>query len=147
MEATMSTGLPVFDKTVQETNLWLKGVEMRLGGSRHDAYVALKATLHALRDRLPLEPAFHLADQLPLLLRGMFAERWSSVREPTREHSAEDFLARIEAQLPPGVGFDADAAARAVFQTLRDHVDLGEVDKILAHLPKPIRQLWREEYV
>ena len=55
------TGLDVFDRTVHTTNRWLQELMNLLdGGSRHDAYVALRATLHALRDRLPVEETAEL---------------------------------------------------------------------------------------
>ena len=67
-----TTGLPVFDTTVQETNLWLKAIMEGLHtDDRHLAYVALRATLHALRDRIGPENAVHLAAQLPMLVRGL----------------------------------------------------------------------------
>ena len=44
----MTTGLDVFDTTVQETNLWLKDVMERIGTyDRHSAYSTLRAVLHA----------------------------------------------------------------------------------------------------
>lgn len=51
--ATASTGLQVFDSTLQKTNLWLKEVMAELGwDDRHAAYLAVRSVLHALRDRL-----------------------------------------------------------------------------------------------
>ncbi len=44
-------GLDVFDKTVQTTNAWLKGIMEVTGPDRRRAYRALAAVLHALRDR------------------------------------------------------------------------------------------------
>ena len=47
------TGLEVFDTTVQKTNRWLKELNEHLGSDdRHRAYLCLRATLHALRDKL-----------------------------------------------------------------------------------------------
>jgi uncharacterized protein (DUF2267 family) len=73
----MTTGLDVFDTTVQETNLWLKELMERLGTyDRHRAYSTLRAVLHALRDRIGPANAVHLgasiadADSWPLL-RGL----------------------------------------------------------------------------
>jgi uncharacterized protein (DUF2267 family) len=49
----MSTGIEAFDHSLQLTNLWLKDLMRRLGTEdRHLAYLALRTTLHALRDRL-----------------------------------------------------------------------------------------------
>ena len=47
-----TTGLEVFDKTVQTTNAWLKEIMEVMGPDRHRAYRILAAVLHALRDRL-----------------------------------------------------------------------------------------------
>ena len=48
-----TTGLQAFDKTLQETNHWLKLMMGELGtDSRSVAFGALRASLHALRDRV-----------------------------------------------------------------------------------------------
>ena len=60
-----TTGLAVFDTTVQKTNVWLKGIMQELGWEdRHKAYMALYTTLHALRDRLTLEETAQFGAQL-----------------------------------------------------------------------------------
>ena len=82
----MSTsGLAVLDHTVQETNIWLKAVAEQLQLDRHDAYIALRAVLHALRDRLPPEVAVHLGAQLPMLVRGLYYEGWHMAGKPTKD--------------------------------------------------------------
>jgi hypothetical protein len=48
-----ATGLDVFDTTVDKTNAWLIDLMEYLRCSRHDAYIALRPTLHAFRDRPP----------------------------------------------------------------------------------------------
>ncbi len=49
----MSTDLDVFDATVQKTNEWLNQIQDSLElPSKDAAYAALRATLHALRDRI-----------------------------------------------------------------------------------------------
>jgi uncharacterized protein (DUF2267 family) len=65
------TGLTPFDSTLQTTNVWLNDVQEQLGwGDDHRrAYHALRAVLHALRDRLPVDHAAALAAQLPMLVR------------------------------------------------------------------------------
>lgn len=69
------TGLEVFDATTQKTNEWLDEIMFELAlEERHTAYAALRGTLHALRDRLPLEETAHLGAQLPMLVRGFYYE-------------------------------------------------------------------------
>ena len=65
------TGLDVFDTTVQKTHIWLNEIMQELGWEdRYKAYLGLRTTLHALRDRLPIEETAQLAAQLPMLIRG-----------------------------------------------------------------------------
>ena len=62
-----TTGLKVFDETLQITNSWLKDLmEMLHTDDRQMAYRWLRAVLHALRDELEPELAVHLAAQLPI---------------------------------------------------------------------------------
>src|SRR6266851_4782007 len=80
-----TTGLEVFDTTVQKTNIWLKDIMQALGWEdRHKAYVALRITLHALRDRLTPEEASQLGAQLPMLIRGLYYEAGHQPGSQTR---------------------------------------------------------------
>jgi uncharacterized protein (DUF2267 family) len=139
-----TTGLPVFDTTVQETNLWLKAIMEGLHtDDRHLAYVALRATLHALRDRLGPENAVHLAAQLPMLVRGLYYEGWRLAASQTKERTQADFLDHVRRELPRGSGIDPNVAARAVFGVMWEKLDLGEVGKVIDLLPAELKELWR----
>ena len=54
-----ATGLDVYDTTVQKTNRWLKEIAQTAGWhekqDKQKAYLALRSTLHALRDCLTVE--------------------------------------------------------------------------------------------
>jgi uncharacterized protein (DUF2267 family) len=76
-----STGLEAFDKTLQITHVWLDEIMAELGPDRQRAYHALRAVLHALRDRWPLNLAAHLGAQLPLLVRGIYYDNWIRSRK------------------------------------------------------------------
>ena len=68
-----TTGLEVFDRTVQKTNSWLHDLMQVLQwADKHKAYLALRATLHALRDRLTVDEVAQLGAQLPMLIRGFY---------------------------------------------------------------------------
>jgi uncharacterized protein (DUF2267 family) len=97
------TGLDVFDSTVHQTNAWLKAIMGRLGTEdRHRAYLALRTTLQALRDRLQPEMAVHLGAQLPMLVRGVYYEDWHMAGTPTRERHKEEFLAHVATAFSQG---------------------------------------------
>jgi uncharacterized protein (DUF2267 family) len=138
------TGLEVFDTTLQKTNRWLKELNEHLGSDdRHRAYVCLRATLHALRDRLTVEEVAQLGAQLPMLVRGFYYEEWDPTGKPEKVHR-EAFLARIEekATTRPDQPIDAERIARAVFSVLESHVSEGAIEDIRRILPGDIDSLW-----
>lgn len=140
----MSTnGLETFDRTIHETNQWLRTVMVELKTSnRHQAYIALRASLHALRDRIGPEQAVHFAAQLPTLLRGIFYEGWRPSETPTRERRLDDFLAYVESLLGPRSGLDPADAVRAGFAAIALSVSSDEVLKLIDLLPRDLKSLW-----
>ena len=138
----MSTsGLAVLDHTVQETNVWLKAVAEQLQLDRHDAYIALRAVLHALRDRLPPEVAVHLGAQLPMLVRGFYYEGWHMAGKPTKDRHVQEFSDHVLKELPPQFPMDALTVGRGVFEALWEKLDPGEFAKLMDHLPASLRTL------
>ena len=138
----MSTShLAVLDHTVQETNIWLKAVAEQLQLDRHDAYIALRAVLHALRDRLPPEVAVHLGAQLPMLMRGFYYEGWHVAGTPTRDRHVEEFADHVLEALPARFPIDPLTVARGVFEILWEKLDPGEFAKLMDHLPVSLRTL------
>ena len=140
----MTTGLDTFDKTVQESNLWLKAVMERLNTyDRHHAYSTMRAVLHALRDRVGPENAAHLGAQLPMLLRGLFYEGWDPTGKPTKERHENAFLAHIARELPRAAGpGEIEQGAVAVLDVLSKHIDRGAAVKLAAILPQDLRRFW-----
>jgi len=140
------TGLDTFDTTIQETNVWLKHLMAGLETEdRREAYHALRATFHVLRDRLPAENAVHFAQQLPMLLRGLFFENWHIAATPTTERHIAEFTERIGAELPPTSGLNTEQAVRASFAAMWERMDAGEVRKTIRTLPSELRELWPHE--
>lgn len=64
-----ATGLEVFDRTIQKTNSWLNDLMQVLRWpDKHKVYLALRATLHALRDRLTVDEVAQFGAQSNRLL-------------------------------------------------------------------------------
>ena len=89
-----ATGLEVFDKTLQTTNIWLNEIMDRIGPDRQVAWKVLSTVLHGLRDRLPVELVAHLGAQLPLLVRGVYYDRFEPARLPSRLPDARGIQGR-----------------------------------------------------
>jgi uncharacterized protein (DUF2267 family) len=139
----MSTGLDTFDRTVQESNLWLKDVMERLEtDDRHHAYSTLRAVLHGLRDRIGAESAAHLGAQLPMLLRGTFYEGWDPTNKPTKERHEDAFLAHIARELPRATEGEVELGTLAVLDVLSKHIDRGAAVKIAGMFPQELRKFW-----
>jgi uncharacterized protein (DUF2267 family) len=138
-----TTGLPEFDATVQKTNEWLKRLIETEGWTRRQAYQALHATLHALRDRLPIDEMAQLSAQLPMLVRGFFFEGWDPSVNPARLRTLDAFLARIDAELASPDAIEPEKAARAVFRLLDEQISEGEMEDVRHVLPSDLRELWR----
>lgn len=139
----MSKGPHSFDSAVQTANAWLKAIDDRLlSEDRAAACEALRAVLHALRDRLPLEAVLGLSAQCPLLVRGVLLEGWRPQDGPSAIRTPVAFCDAVAAQLPPSFAFSGREATEAVFGVLSERLDGGEVRKIVRHLPEPLRVLW-----
>ena len=137
-----ATGLAVFDRTLQETNHWLKLMMRELKTTnRRLAFSALRGALHTLRDRIGPANAVHLGAQLPMLLRGAYYEDWRPADTPTHERHVASFLDHLAANLPETTSFETEAVARAFFAVLEQTLDAGELDKLLHLLPTEIRVL------
>ncbi|MDH6060918.1 DUF2267 domain-containing protein [Chrysosporum bergii ANA360D] len=141
------TGLDIFDTTVQSTIPWVNELCNKLGWeSRHQVFQALRATLHALRDRLTVAEAAHLGAQLPILLRGFYYENWRPGATPTKERTQEAFLQHIRDYFHnTDREVDAERVVRAVFQLLAERITRGEIEDVVNMMPPALRELWPEE--
>jgi uncharacterized protein (DUF2267 family) len=142
------TGLDVFDNTTQKTNEWLRDISQQLGvDNRRLAYLALRGTLHAVRDFLPLDESAQLSAQLPMLVRGLYFEGWNPSRTPEEDRSLDSFLSRVDNALERALwneetDLDAEQASRAVLRVLSERVSDGEIAQVQHVLPEPVRDLW-----
>jgi uncharacterized protein (DUF2267 family) len=139
-----ATGLDVFDKTLQTTNIWLNEIMADHGPDRQVAWHILGAVTRALRDRLPPDLAAHLGAELPLLVRGTYYDRYRPSQTPDKTRSLDEFLAHVGDELKSVRPVNSGDAARSVFRVLSRHVDLGQSAKVRAALPKEIQALWPE---
>ena len=143
-----ATNVDSIQRTLQQTTLWLKGIMLNLEiDNAKLAFEVLRAVLHALRDRIGPENAVHLAAQLPMLIRGVYFEGWKPSATPTRERHLAYFLDHVAEQFPAASSVNIEAATRAVFDVLAEHLDPGEIDKVVRVLPREVRQLWLQDIV
>lgn len=142
-----TTILPIFDKSLQSTAIWLEEIQSEIGPDRAFAWRVLSVVLQNLRDHLPLELSAHFGAQLPLIVRGTFYERFDPTGLPKHADNADQFLASISDSLKDSRGVDPREAAHAVFGVLDRHLSRGQIDKVIRSLPRGIRAMWPEPEV
>jgi uncharacterized protein (DUF2267 family) len=137
------TGFDSFDTAVQKAGIWLKELMMELNAdSKRQAYMALRAVLHTLRDRLTVDEAADLGAQLPLLLRGVYYEEWDPSKTPVKHRHLDDFLNHIRQNYRGSSDVRPDFIAKAVFRVLRRRVTEGEIKDVKSMMPKELLELW-----
>jgi uncharacterized protein (DUF2267 family) len=137
-----ATGLDVFDKTVQTTNVWLNEIMEAIGPDRRVAWKVLSVVLHKIRDRVPVELSAHLGAELPLLVRGVYYDQFEPAKQPTECRNFQEFAAEVSEWLGDTRPVNARDAIHAVFATLSRHVPAGQIRKIQHALPSDIRASW-----
>jgi uncharacterized protein (DUF2267 family) len=138
-----ATGLSTFDETVQLSNEWLNEL-MRAADwdDKYRAYRLLRATLHALRDRLTAHEAVQFGAQLPMLIRGLYYDGWRMRDLPPPERTKGAFLGHIEAAFKQDPNADTEGLVREVFKLLARRISPGEIEDVKHLLPPEIRVLW-----
>ncbi len=128
-----STGLEAFDTTLMKTHELLNDLMHALMvQDKRRAYIALKVTLHAIRDRLPVNEAVQFAGPFTLLLKGVYFEGWIPSQAPERI-SREEFLGRVNNQLIGYIDTQPEDVIRTVLEVLqkRTGYSLDDIKRVL----------------
>ena len=135
------TGVHTIDSSLNKTKEWLKDVQEACGfEEQEDAYVALRAVLMTLRDRLPLGECTDFAAQLPLFLAGVYYHEWKPSGKPLKLRHKDEFIAAVRENIPERM--DAERIARAVFAALEKRITSGEMNDVKSNLPEEIQSLF-----
>ncbi|MDN5203910.1 DUF2267 domain-containing protein [Fulvivirgaceae bacterium BMA10] len=139
-----------FDKYASKGNEILNelGKELGFPGERELTGRILRSVLHALRNRLTFEESLQLLAQLPVALKGIYVEGWSSKHKSKRVRTVREFIEEVQLEdYPTGqYDFSNDASGEKtisiVFSVLQRHISRGEAKDIMAVLPKALKDLW-----
>jgi uncharacterized protein (DUF2267 family) len=139
------TKAAVLDSSIQKTHEWLNEIAGELGfQDEQAAYAALRATLHAVRDRLPVELVAHLGAELPTMIRGIFYDGWHPSATKLRTAHDEDFCDAVRRELHGHSELQhVEQVAGAVLRVLGQHVAPGQIDHVIEALPARARRFWQ----
>ncbi|HEU4729466.1 MAG TPA: DUF2267 domain-containing protein [Kofleriaceae bacterium] len=141
------TGSHVFDSHVATAHQWLDQLcdNLELGAAeRPRALHALRAGLHAIRDRLPASEVVDLGAQLPAVIRGFYYEGFRLSNDPTQIRDRAAMIERVRRELVPDLRLDPVDVLRAVIHLLVEHVTPGEIRDVVSTLPRSIAALWQD---
>ncbi|KAB1941070.1 DUF2267 domain-containing protein [Micromonospora sp. ALFpr18c] len=132
--------ISAFESSLDKTNLILKDIETAYGwpkDRRNQSYAALRTVLHLLRDRLPVDESVEFAQQLPVLVRGIYFDGWNPSDVPIKLNR-DDFLYEVRQGFPYDVDGGPERVTQVVLDTLRQHVTQGEWQDVKDTMPKDL---------
>ena len=133
----------IIERSAETAYVWFHDVADELG-TEDLLYAgrAMRAVLHALRDRLSVPEAAQLASELPTLIRGIYYEGWKPGAQRHLTHDLDAFLKHIATEGRLAGETEASLAVAAVARVLHEHVSEGELRDVLAILPAKLRPLF-----
>ena len=136
----MKGGLPKqFRKSEEATIKWLSMIQDRLGYEDTEAaFVAFRAVLHALRDRLTTEQGVDLVAQMPILIKGVFVDGWKPSKNPVKMRHKNEFLERVQQELRDTM--DPGETVKGVFDVIKVLISEGEIADIKSELPEELQE-------
>jgi len=139
------TGLRSFDQSLVTTKQWLKDLMAELSTDDEElAYHAIRAVLHALRDRMRIDDAVEFGAQLPMLLRGVYYEGWDPSDKPEKIRNLELFYEKVDKELRPR-DVNPQRACIGVFRVLENHMSPGAINDLKSTLPHVLKEIWPVE--
>ncbi|MGC4771716.1 DUF2267 domain-containing protein [Micromonospora sp. DT44] len=135
--------ISAFESSLDKTNLILKDIEDAYGWPkerRNQSYAALRTVLHLLRDRLPVNESVEFAQQLPVLVRGIYFDGWNPSDVPIKLNR-DDFLYEVRQGFPYDAEGGAERVTQVVLDTLRRHVTQGEWQDVKDTMPKDLAMM------
>lgn len=118
---------------------FLRAVMQRSGIDEYGAKSATLAALADLRDALPPKEAHDLASQLP---QGLKETVGAPPAQPKTPHQLQmqALVEHIRSVLPPDERAQASQVTHAIFATLRDAVEPGQMEDILGTIPPELQR-------
>jgi uncharacterized protein (DUF2267 family) len=134
----------IWDRAQSKSSIWISDLSDRLGWANAPlTLLALRAVLHALRDRLPPDEAVELSAQMPLIIKGVYFDGWDPSSTPARARTKEEFLTLVRTNLQRAArDIDPERLTRTVFKLLAERISEGEIHDVRGMLPFDVAELW-----
>jgi len=137
----MINNIKAVQKTLSQTSEWIKGLmEVYDFQDENDAFLLLRATLKAIRDRISAGEAMLLGSSLPALIRGYYFEGWAPNKTNRKDKTVADFLATVKLHLAGHENIDLEMAVSEAMKLIFKKIDQGEAEQVKHNLPIEIQE-------
>jgi len=141
-----------FEKYAQEGNRYLNELAKELGHpeDRDRAARILRAVLNTIRDMVPPSENLQLIAQLPMFLKATYLEGYTLRKASAKPRSLDDFFSEVKKNSGRSADYDFPSeevvrvAVQKVLSSLMRFVSPGEMEDIVAHMPKGVKQFIAE---
>lgn len=145
-----------FERFAQEGNAFINELAEKLNhpDSKDRVGILLRSVLHVLRERITMQQSFHLIEQLPMFLKGVYVEQWKYREEPMAMDTLEEFCKAVEREQSRlgEQSFDwkisTEALVKSVIEVLSlRYISAGEISDIVGELPAELKQVFEGQEV
>lgn len=143
-----------FDKYEQKANQFLDEIAGALGkmmgmeGDHEKASKAFRTVAHTIRKQITHEESIQLIAQLPMYLKAVYVDGWSSAEQKDQVNHLNEFYdlmidyANRQKFMEIQTREDAEKVAQIVLKVLKNHISKGELQDIQAILPQELKPLF-----
>ncbi|WP_373071648.1 DUF2267 domain-containing protein [Zeaxanthinibacter enoshimensis] len=139
-----------FNQYAAEGNTFLNeyAKEMTMENDKDKAGRILVSILHALREIISIEESIQLIAQLPMFLKALYVNRWSTRGRNRKVKNMEQFADLVRefdgSAAINDFGYDNDLLEKYIDATIiymRNYISQGEMEDIRDGLPKDLKSL------
>lgn len=134
-------GLETIESTTQKTHEWIARVAETENMEKQEAWKALRAVLHTVRDRLPVDLAVHFGAQFPMLIRGLYYEGWEPSRVPIKM-TLRQFLDAVQGEIVADRVFDPIDVTQDVLSVVAGYIGDREMESVKHGFPSDMQNLF-----
>jgi uncharacterized protein (DUF2267 family) len=136
-----------FEKFVHEANKYFKDLAEMMGHPEevNRSFIAWRAVMHTLRDRIHTGEAMDMMSQMPMILKGFFAENWQYHEQPQDKFDTMDEMTSHVEKMQEQYGevnFNWDMSTEEIISTVIDsmkkYLTDGQIDHMKSQLPEEL---------
>ncbi len=138
-----------FERYVHDANKYFKDLAEEFGHPEemNRTFIAWRAVMHTFRDRIHVGESMDMMSQLPMILKGFYAENWKYHEKPPLNFSTmEEMVNEVEKRQEQygEISFPWDISTGEVIMAIVDSLDpylsKGQIKHLKSQMPKEVAE-------